>query len=325
MEILISVCREPDTVADPKSHFIIYDTNKRSIITPIDLTGLNHLENITRGTGMCYNGNHFYGILLAHEHRVGSKLLIIDIKNGNRKINNLSFSKAVHSICHFTNCKHYTMLLANSTQNDTITILTINGVNLLTEDLFFDYLTHNERLKFKWNEEYAEDDYLHNNDVCLFNGDVFTSMFLNYQCDSEGKCNKNFRKSEGWQQTIGKGGAIYNLTKQTPLYENASMPHSIIWNYKGDMLFCDSGTFSLINVHEHKKVKLKGFTRGLVEDKAKNGYWVGLSHHRKFSTAVQKATLQFVDYDMNLGEELIIPDFKEIYDIVPFKPGRYNG
>lgn len=327
MEILISVCREPDVVADGKSHFIIYDTDKQSVIAPINLTGMQGIEECTRGTGMCYNGTHFYGVLLAKEHRVGSKLLVIDTKTGKRKINPMRFSKAVHSICHFTNCKHYSMILANSTQNDTITMLTVNGVDLITEDIYFDYLTHNERLNQKWDKEYTEDDYLHNNDVCLFNGNVYTSMFLDYQCDSEGKCNHAYRKTEGWKQraNLGKGGAIYNLSNQTPMYSGASLPHSIVWDFRGDLIFCNSGTFELINVHRKTSAKLKGFTRGLVEDKEKGGYWVGLSYHRKFSTAVQHATLQFVDHEMNLGEELIIPEFKEIYDLLPFKPGRYNG
>ena len=319
MQIFVSLCTEPDLAVGTNKCFAIYDTSKKQIIRILELPPA---DTVTRGTGMCYSENHWYGICLAKEHRVGSKLIAINFKTGKKTLNSLHFSKAVHSICHFTKCGHYDMLLANSTQNDTITIITLNDTVVETEDLYFDYLTNKERLNLKWCNEYVDDDFLHNNDVYKHGDTIYTSMFLDYKYKGKGKTDKEYRKTEGWQKNEG---AIYHLTKEIPMYNKTSMPHSILWDSRGDMLFCESGTFSLINIHRHIAAKTKGFTRGLVEDKEKGGYWVGLSYHRKLSTSVDCAMLQFVSYDMELGECLTLKDYKEIYDLLPFKEGRYNG
>jgi hypothetical protein len=71
-------------------------------------------------------------------------------------------------------------------------------------------------------------------------------------------------------------------------------------------------------------VKLKGFTRGLCEDKWKGGYWVGMSYHRKFNTDINGATLQFVSYDMQAEDPIDLSTLgREVYDIIEFKKGRY--
>lgn len=323
MQIVISLCKEPDTISDPNGHFAIYDTDKRKVLSFIEIKQFPELNNSTRGTGMCYHGNYFYGICLAKEHRVASKLVVIDIKNGTRTVNDLVLSKAVHSIHPYTMCGPYTMLLANSTQNDLITIITLDKTHVVTEDVFFDFLTPEERLKYDWACEYKHDDSFHVNCVTKFNGYTFVSMFLDYKLNGSKKiADKHWRRTE----TKSNLGIIYNLTAGTVMHNNCQQPHSLIWDAHGDLLFCESGTFSLINVHKHIGAKLNGFTRGLVEDKQKGGYWVGLSYHRKFSTTVQGAMIQFVSYDMGLEDPIDLSHLgKEIYDIIPYQQGRYHG
>lgn len=319
MNLMISLCVEPNKIVGTNRCFVIYDTNLKKIT---NLLEFDKIPNVTRGTGMCYSKDHWYGIFLAKEHRVGSKLVVINLRTGKKQINNLQFSKAVHSICYFGNCKHYTMLLANSTQNDTITIITLNNTRVITEDLYFDYLNNEERIKLNWCKEYEDDDFLHNNDVVNHKGTIYTSMFFDYQSSNIGKMNKKSRKLNAWRENSSEG-AIYNLTKQTLMYKQANMPHSILWDSRGDMLFCDSGNYSLVNVQRNTSATLEGFTRGLCEDKKNKGYWVGLSSHRLFSTAIDCAKIQFVSYDMELGECLSLTNYKEIYDVIPQIKGRY--
>jgi len=119
-------------------------------------------------------------------------------------------------------------------------------------------------------------------------------------------------------------GAVYNLTNQK-LLRYTSQPHSFIINQFNEKVFCESGTFKLINITTGKETQCDGFTRGLYEDKKRGGYWVGLSYHRVFSHKLKGATLQFVSYDMKLEETIDLSlTGKEIFDIIPFKKGAWK-
>lgn len=314
MQIVISLLKEPNNTMPLNDCFKVYNTESGGI-RKLSLNGIGNPKNIARGTGMCYFGGYFYGACFAKEHRVGSKLIIKDIKKGTTELNHLSFSKAVHSITPFGSCGPYNMILANSTQNDCITIITTQNTKVITEDLFFDFLTKQERIQLDWSKEYEWDDLLHTNCVYQHGNTTFASMFLDYQYPSKLKEIKRWRKDSKKKNL----GAVYNLTSQIPIVTECSQPHSIICDSHGNLVYCESGTFSISNINRAIGSTLEGFTRGLVEDREKGGYWVGLSYHRKFSTNIKGAMIQFVSYEMVPEKPIDLSQYgKEVYDLIEF-------
>lgn len=322
MQIILSLCEEPDSINNCNNFFVIYDTDKRKVLQNIKLKGMANVDNATRGTGMCYLNNFWYGIILAKEHRVASRLIAIDTKTGKRSSNKLMLSKSVHCIYPYCQVGSYTYLLANSTQNDIVSLITLRETDVLTEDVFFDFLTNEERSVYKWEEEYIHDDSFHNNSVFKYNNKIFVSMFLDYKIDGSKKI-----KDKHWRRTeIDKVGAIHEIRNDKLIYNNCMQPHSFVIDSRENMLFCDSGTFKLVNITNNTQAQCNGFTRGLCEDKKRKGYWVGLSQHRKLNTGLKGAAIQFVSYDMQVEKYIDLSSLgKEVFDILPYKEGRYNG
>jgi len=168
MQLLLSLLIEPNEINHINKFFVVYDTNKQRIISKLKFKNLLNSENLTRGTGMDYHNHFWYAACLAKEHRVASRLLIVNTKTGNHTINKLALTKAVHEICVFGKQGPNTMILANSTQNDLITIITTYGTKVITEDVFFDFLRQEERRKLDWNKEYTWDDGYHNNSIAKY-------------------------------------------------------------------------------------------------------------------------------------------------------------
>ena len=326
MQLLLSITAlEPENKDQLDNFFIIYDTEK-NIITKLKFDNIiNRSPKINRGMGICYYKNFFYAALFVREHRVAGRLLIVDLNTGIAVINKLTFSKAMHSITPYGDCGIYNMILANSTQNDTISIITTYDTQVITEDIYFDFLSDETRLNLNWHEEYKYDDLLHINDVYQHGEDLYVSMFYDYKkMDVEIK--KDTKQAIiNWRSDKIDNGAIYNLTKQKLVQDNLCQSHSIIINQFDEIVFCNSGTFSIINSKTGKIAECKGFTRGLCEDKERGGYWVGLSYHRVFCNTLKGATLQFISYDMKVENSIDLSKYgKEIYDIIPFKTGRYH-
>lgn len=348
MQLLISITTKPETKTDLNDLFYIFDTDRKRIVHKLSFkTQVRKGANAHRATGMCYYENFWYSGIFCPKHRVGSKLLIIDLNNGNQTISDLSLTKAIHSITPLCKCKIYNMILACSTQNDCISVITTHNTKVVTEDIYFDYLNSDKRLELDWSQEYVWDDLLHANNVCINNGNTYSCMFLDYNI-----CNKDFikrkeeheakrkhmkqisteklvaemeQKRNNWREHKAEmKGAVYDLTNQK-LLRHTTAPHSLIINQFNEKVFCESGTFKLINIDKNQETQCNGFTRGLYEDKKRRGYWVGLSHHRIFSHQLKGATLQFVSYDMKLEETIDLSSIgKEIFDIIPFKKGVWK-
>jgi hypothetical protein len=350
MQLLISITTKPETKTDLNELFVIYDTHRKQVIRKLKFKNniRKNANDAHRATGMCYYENFWYAGIFCAKHRVGSKLLIIDLNNGIQTIADLSLTKAIHSIYPLCKCKIYNMILACSTQNDCISIITTWKTKVITEDIYFDYLDAEKRLTLDWSLEYVWDDLLHANCVYVNNGDVYSCMFLDFKIGNKSfitrkreheakranakrssieKLKKEIEiKRNGWRENkLEMQGAVYNLTTQNML-ALSSQPHSLIVNQFNEKVFCESGTFKLINIDRNKEAQCKGFTRGLYEDKQRGGYWVGLSYHRVFSYKLKGAALQFVDYDMQVKETLDLSSIgKEIYDIIPFKNNKNWG
>jgi len=349
MQLLISITTKAETTTDLNKLFAVYDTDRKQVIRKLSFkTNIRKNANDAhRATGMCYYENFWYAGIFCAKHRIGSKLLIIDLNNGRQSIADLSLTKAIHSIYPLCKCKIYNMILACSTQNDCISVITTHGTRVITEDIYYDYLSIDKRLELDWSKEYVWDDLLHANNIHINNGNIYSCMFYDFNI-----CNEELRlRKEGHQRKRKRlalsieqqaaemdkrrnnwrthkeemKGAVYNLTTQNIL-ALSSQPHSLIVNQFNEKVFCESGTFKLINIDKNKEAQCKGFTRGLYEDKQRGGYWVGLSYHRVFSYKLKGAALQFVNYDMQVKETLDLSSIgKEIFDLLPFKGGKWNA
>lgn len=342
MKLLLSITTKAEGKTDLNKMFAIYDPNNNSFHYLKFNSEIKQVVNGNRGMGMCYFENFWYAGIFCVEHRVGSRLLIVDLETGIQKINKLMTTKAIHSVRPLGKCSdHYNMILACSTQNDLITILTTYETEVITEDVFFDYLNHKERIKLDWSKEYVYDDLLHANDCCIHNGNIYSSMFYNFKnvdgIDKKIKTRNTvdlpIRKEDvdwklvrkNWRKNKTDNGAIWDLTNFKLIYNKTIQPHSIIINQFNELVFCESGTYKLINATTKKQAQCKGFTRGLVEDKNRGGYWVGLSYHRVFSDLLPGAGIEFVNYDMQVEQYIDLQEIGlEIYDILEFKKGAWS-
>ena len=188
MQLLISITTKANTKTDLNDLFYVYDTDKKRIVHKLDFkTHTRKMANAHRATGMCYYKNFWYSGIFCPKHRVGSKLLIVDLNNGNQTINDLSLTKAIHSITPLCECKIYNMILACSTQNDCISVITTHNTRVVTEDIYYDYLSIDKRLELDWSQEYTWDDLLHANNVYINNGNTYACMFYDFKiCKSIG-------------------------------------------------------------------------------------------------------------------------------------------
>jgi hypothetical protein len=337
MKLLISITTKAEGVSDINKMFVEFDTDTHSFDYLTFNEDIQENANANRGMGMCYLDGFWCAGIFCVEHRVGSKLLLYNMETGEHKLNTLMLTKAIHSVRPWGKCGPYNMYLACSTQNDLITIVTTYETNVITEDVFFDYLPQSERIELDWGKEYVYDDLLHANDCYIDpNGDVLACMFYNFKDISgiDGKLKTRdlidvpIRKEDVdiekvksyWRNNKGTSGAVWNLTRNACIADNLSQPHSITMNQFGNIVFCESGNYRLVHGAEETQAQCRGFTRGLCEDTDRGGYWVGLSYHRVFSDILPGAGLEFVDYNMNVIEYIDLSHIgKEIYDVIPYK------
>jgi len=186
--------------------FVVFDVNKKQFIRKLNFkASIRKIANVHRATGMCYYKNFWYAGITHYTHRVGSKLLIVDLNNGKQTINDLFLTKAIHSIFPLCECKIYNMILACSTQNDCVSIITTFNTKVVTEDIFIDYLSDSKRLKLNWSKEYLWDDLLHANNICINNGDIYSCMFHDYNLrNKEEEKEKMNETKKYWRQNKEK-------------------------------------------------------------------------------------------------------------------------
>jgi hypothetical protein len=341
MKLLLSITTKTEGSVDLNKMFVVYDTELKSYKFLKFNNDLRVSANSNRGMGMCYFENFWYAGIFCVEHRVGSRLLIVDLSTGEQSLHKLSLTKAIHSVRPYGKCGQYNMILACSTQNDCISIITTHNNNIITEDIFFDYLSKKRRLANDWSKEYVFDDLLHANDCLFHEGDFYACMFHDYKLYDEAaeqyianrerfkkrtkeekeQWFKNQRRLDWRKDVAKKFGAVYDLTRNKLLYKTVQ-PHTLIIDQFKNRVFCESYTYKLINITQNKETQCKGFTRGLCEDTERGGYWVGSSYHRVFSSLIPGAVIQFVNYNMEVEETIDLSKLGlEIYDIIPYKEG----
>jgi hypothetical protein len=332
-KVVISIMGQSPEPRDPNQLFAIVDLNK-SRIEFINLEKTLKYAEVTHGMGMCYCDDLFVaGIIPPQRLRCASFLLLINLSNGERYLHNLNLTKAVHGICAIDNCR----LIANSTQNDILSDISMHKGHL-NEDVFYDFKP-NRNLEnlfncFKtencniagWRVSELDDKY-HINGIYFHKNNVYLTMF---NAIDSGKYGEEFK------------GVLYDLNRDKIVLNNLKQPHTPYVSQWGNLCCADSGNFRFVHGDTRGKftyVDLDGYTRGICEDPARKGFWVGISAYRKFSKTQNKwielhkdniplegARLQFVSYKNEVKQTIDLAPFgiKEIFDILPFKTGKWN-
>ena len=320
---------------DPDHLFAIVDVNKEKV-NFVNLKDTFKNIDVTHGMGMDYCGKNLFiaGIIPPQRLRCASFLLIIDLSTGQRHIHNLNFVKAIHGLRTIDNCR----LLVNSTQTDILSDITMYQGHL-NEDIFFDFRCNRDLenlatcfLQDKLNTPnwrgIALDDSYHVNGVAISGNNIYVTMFGAFDKKHYGKEYK---------------GILYNITYGDVIIDNLRQPHTPYIDSKGYVCCADSANFSFvrsIGPNRIQRVELDGYTRGICEDPARKGYWVGISAYRKYSKTKNKwveqykgdaplkgARIQFVDYDNKTRRTIDLAKYgiMEIFDIVPCLNGRWNN
>lgn len=338
MKVLISFINHKSEPQDPKRLVGIFDLQKKKIIKWLNLSICGNYNDIVHATGMCYQNDYLYIGLIPSRYRLTGKIFSINIKSGACQLNELRLTKGIHGICSY----HDNIILANSCQNDLITAITFKDGGLICEDIFFDFLENQNSgmrssNKYDFTDWPDSDDNYHNNSINIdSNGDIWISSFFSY-LEYPWKIERRENKIDiNKNSLLGKPkGIVANISKNPPLiHAGYKMPHTVYFDYKGDLLYCESKTFRVWH-SRYGACYCDGYTRGICEDKVNHGYWVGLSAYRqrlrdgseKILGDLKGAKVVFVDYNMEkrIGWEWDMSEFGlEIFDIIPFQSGEYK-
>lgn len=333
-KVILSTMGQSATPRDPNSLFVILDLKKETI-EPIILDKKFNSVEITHGMGMDYCGKDLFvaGIIPPQRLRCASFLLIINLTNGERYLHVLNFVKAVHGLKALDNCR----IIANSTQTDLLADITMYKGHL-NEDILYDFrdernlesiytcfMAKNKNIP-NWRVNPLDDSY-HINGIFIHHNKIYVTMFGAFD-----------KKHYGDKFN----GIVYNLTDDKVVLKNLYQPHTPYVDSKGQVCCADSANFRFLckNGKKTHVVELDGYTRGICEDPARKGYWVGVSAYRKYSKTQNKwveihrgnkplggARIQFIgnDYTVKRTIDLAKHGIKEVFDILPCLNGRWNG
>ena len=132
MKIVISFMDQKGVAKDPNRLFGILNTETEKL-NWIQLSHLGNTQNFVHGMGMCYDRHFFHAGIIPLRERLTSNLLTINLKNGQKHISYLYFTKAIHGITRLDRNR----LLVAATQNDCLVeICTNKNGHVVTEDLY---------------------------------------------------------------------------------------------------------------------------------------------------------------------------------------------
>jgi hypothetical protein len=333
-KLIISTMGQKPEPRNPNHLFAIVDVKKREVDF-INLEDSFKNIDVTHGMGMNYCGKNLFiaGIIPPQRLRCASFLLIIDLLSGQRHVHNLNFVKAVHGLCAIDNCR----LIVNSTQTDILADISIYREHL-NEDIFYDF--RNERnlenvftcfMQENQDKPYwrvsALDDAYHINGVTVSRNKIYVTMFNAFDKKNRGKNHK---------------GILYNITDSKLILNDLNQPHTPYIDSKGYVCCADSGNFSFVRSFGPERiyrVQLDGYTRGICEDPARKGFWVGISAYRKYSktqnrwveqykgdTPLKGAKIQFVNQNNEVKDTIDLAKYgiMEIFDILPCLDGQWQ-
>ena len=323
---------------DSDKLFAILNTDDQNLQW-IKLSQLLSTNNLVHGMGMTYNkGKYFCAGIIPSSQRLKSIILTINLETGEKKLNHLLFTKAIHGLKSIDNNR----LLACSTQTDIISELIIENGNVVNEDLF-KHMAMPDRWECVLNEELSKsgqnpyyrgdkliDDNHHVNSIEIINNKILCTMFGYRSWEKE---HKRYVNDDGLYD-----GVLYDLKNCKIILNNLRQPHTAFINSRGSIGCCDSANFTFI-IKNRFKVELDGYTRGICEDTKAKGYWVGISAYRKKrfhdgkwvrlykkNKELNGARIQFVDYDGKIRKTIELEQYgEEIFDLIStIDGGNYN-
>ncbi len=327
-KMIISFMDQKGEPKNPDNLFGILDTDNKHFEW-IRLSHLPNTNNFVHGMGIAYNGDYFVAGIIPIRERLSSNILTINLNTGEKKITYLYFTKAIHGMTSIDENR----LLVNATQNDCVVELCLSNGWVVTEDLYHHFLSTEywEEIRRRYCDlkqeqiiyrgpTYVDDNY-HNNSLFKFKNHIYATMF----------------RGLPHMQGVDGGGAMFNLKNGNVIIDNLSQPHTAFVDSMRNYCVCNSSQFSFI-VKDKFEITLDGYTRGIYEDNQKNGYWIGISAYRKYNAKLSKwiekyrgdqplegARIQFVSYDGQIGDTIELSQYgKEIFDLLPFKEGRWN-
>ena len=331
MNVIVSFINTKTLIADPNRLLGIFNTDTKQLIQWINLDKISGIEDVTHATGMCYFNDILCVGLIPKTHRLTSKLLIINLKTGIKNITPLYFTKAIHGICPLS--LNSNILLTASSQTDLVTALTIFGEKIVVEDIYYDFLQANREL-VDLTQEYIYDDNLHINDVLVHKDKLWVSMFHNYTekptCvfSKQDKIAKPKPRKDGLIINMDLSNNTLKFYNPKIILNDQFLPHTIYFDSENKFCYCNSGQSEFY--YDWKKISLQGFTRGICEDKAKGGFWIGISSYRQDNTSTLNiakdndnfpgAMLQFVDKKtLTVTDTFKMFDYgKEIFEVLPY-------
>jgi hypothetical protein len=251
-------------------------------------------NDISRFMGMCYSGNTLIVsaiTMVTKPHHV-SKLIMIDSNTGQMGFDTCSCSHAIHDIASV----YPGQLFCNSTDDDSMNYMVINLSKMKIEK---------EKIHLKLGKTLFDN--LHFNSLNYFEYRWYASMF-----------------GAGWRNNDFSNGAVFEMPNRI-IYSNIYGPHSVFFSSEKRICFCESlkGRFHF----NGKYADFGAYTRGAVEDIKRGGFWVGLSYSEgnrlkdlripNIDTSITGATIQFVDYNGNIGEKISLEKFgRECYGLI---------
>jgi hypothetical protein len=325
MNLILSIMQNSPKIIKLKKLFCIINTDDPYSISRIKFPQELEKYSPIHGMGMTYVGDLFCAGIIPFRERLTSLLLTINLSTGNKNINKLFLTKAVHGIFGLDNYR----LLANSTQTDQLVeVVLLEKDEIEFVDIVFNFnkikikniLEPKDIIGYRAIEKF--DDKFHINSVCVHDKKIYFTQFRDFNYESSGMI--SYIDDSGYY----------------PIKTNLNHPHSVYADSKGNILLCDSANFKVINLTAGWEVECEGYTRGICEDKGKGGYWVGASSYRKFSKTENKwvrfyrediprfkfAQLHFITYDGILKETILLDAFKvkEIFEIIEKKDGDWG-
>lgn len=99
-----------------------------------------------------------------------------------------------------------------------------------------------------------------------------------------------------------KRSEVIEITNNRQIYSGLMLPDSMLFDSQGDLCFCEFNRFHYGN----KVIQTDGFYKGLIEDVARKGYWIGNSPN------MGGCSLQFIHKEKGIQESIKVAKYGSI-------------
>jgi hypothetical protein len=203
--------------------------------------------------GICKTPDGYLAGIIPNGRTNPCALWVLDKELKTKGLSKLPSVLDIHSICFHKGVGQF--LVVSTRTNSVWCVGTDDG------------LVYDEIVKHSLSNESF--DKFHLNSIAMRENDVLVSALGNRQ-----------NPGQVWHYRMNEG-RIFNLrTNEDLIPPGTSHPHSIKFLEDGQLVYCDSGTNSLVR-ENGEKVQLDGYARGLAFDQ--NYFYVGVSTVRSYS------------------------------------------